>query len=201
MNEQMEPNVVYETGQSHLDSEELAGLKITGIKELSDVLPFESKNIAKATVWSEKNQFGSDKIFTEIFIREIHKRMFGDVWQWAGKYRLSNKSMGVEKSLISKELKQLFSNTKFWIESESYNPDEIAIRFMHRLMQLQCFPGGNARHAKLMSDIVIEHILNGEIFTWGESLNDPKLAREKFLDALKKADKGKMDDLLKIARM
>jgi fido (protein-threonine AMPylation protein) len=109
--------------------------------------------------------------------------------------------MGVEKALISKELKQLFNNIKFWIESESYDPDEITIRFIHRLMQIQCFPDGNARHAKLMADIVMEHVFNGDGFTWGSSLQNPSLAREKFLEALKKADKGKMEDLLKIARL
>jgi Fic-DOC domain mobile mystery protein B len=197
----MELKTVYQPGQAQLEKEELGGLKITGITILSEVLPHETKNITKATTWAEKNQFGPEKIFTEPFLKEIHKRMFCDVWDWAGKYRLGNKTMGVDFKLIRQELKQLFSNTMFWIENESYDPDEIAIRFMHRLLQIQCFPDGNARHAQLMADIVSEHILNGEIFTWGSSLNDPKQAREKFLDALKKADKGKMDDLLKIARI
>ena len=197
----MEPKITYEAGQSHLDQEELAGLKLVGIKDWTEILNQESKGIAKTVVWTEKNQFSTEKIFTELFIREIHKRMFGEVWTWAGKYRLSNKTLGVEKGLISKELKQLFNNIKFWIESESYDADEITIRFIHRLMQIQCFSNGNARHAKLMADIVIENVFNGDIFTWGESLNDPKLQREKFLEALKKADKGKMEDLVKLARL
>ena len=197
----MEPKITYEAGQSHLDQEELAGLKLVGIKDWTEILNQESKGIAKTVVWTEKNQFSTEKIFTELFIREIHKRMFGEVWTWAGKYRLSNKTLGVEKGLISKELKQLFNNIKFWIESESYDADEITIRFIHRLMQIQCFSNGNARHAKLMADIVIENVFNGDIFTWGESLNDSKLQREKFLEALKKADKGKMEDLVKLARL
>jgi len=197
----MEPKITYEAGQSHLDQEELAGLKLVGIKDWTEILNQESKGISKTVVWTEKNQFSTDKIFSELFIREIHKRMFGEVWTWAGKYRLSNKTLGVEKGLISKELKQLFNNIKFWIESESYNADEITIRFIHRLMQIQCFSNGNARHAKLMADIVIENVFNGDIFTWGESLNDPKLQREKLLDALKKGDKGKMEDLMKLARL
>jgi len=197
----MEPKITYEAGQSHLDQEELAGLKLVGIKDWTEILNQESKGISKTVVWTEKNQFSTEKIFTELFIREIHKRMFGEVWTWAGKYRLSNKTLGVEKGLISKELKQLFNNIKFWIESESYDADEITIRFIHRLMQIQCFSNGNARHAKLMADIVIENVFNGDIFTWGESLNDPKLQREKFLEALKKADKGKMEDLVKLARL
>lgn len=200
MKDAMELKLVYKTGQSQLDQEELAGLKITSCSNADDIEIQESKSILKAIAWTEKNMFSPDKIFTEVFIKEIHKRMFGDVWTWAGKYRLSNKSLGVDKSLISSEVKQVISNTRFWIESESYDTDEIAIRFMHRLMQVQCFSGGNARHAKLMADVVIEHVLNGDVFTWGASLNNSELAREKFLDALKKADKGKMDDLIKFSR-
>lgn len=92
------------------------------------------------------------------------------------------------------------SNTRFWIEDESYTMDEIAIRFSHRLMQIQAFPDGNARHARIMGNVILEHLLNSEIFTWGESIPDPKKNREAFLEALRKADKGKMDELLKFAR-
>jgi Fic-DOC domain mobile mystery protein B len=195
-----ELKIIYIEGQNHLSEEDIAGLKLTDLTNYSDIKLAEEKGVAKTTAWVEKNYFKSERIFTEAFIKEIHKRMLGEVWHWAGKYRLANKNLGVDKLKISSELKQLMSNTKFWIEDESYTMDEIALRFAHRLMQIQAFPDGNARHAKIMANVILEHLLNSEIFTWGESIADPIKNREKFLDALKKADKGKMDELMKFAR-
>lgn len=190
----------YIEGQAHLDEEELGGLKIGDLNTILAIKELEDKGIAKTVAWTEKNYFKAERIFTEAFIKEIHKRMFGEVWNWAGKFRLSNKNLGVDKIKISSEIKQLISNTRFWIEDETYTPDEIAVRFAHRLMQIQCFPDGNARHARIMTDVILEHLLNHEIFTWGESIPDPDKNRETFLDVLRKADKGKMDELLKFAR-
>ena len=195
----MELNLDYKIGQTPLDPTELAGLKLKSIKTAEELEIQEHKGISKTQTWLDKNNFDSDKIFTELFLKEIHKRMFGDVWNWAGKYRLVNKTRGVEKGLISKEIKQVFSNSLVWIESESYEPDEIAIRFMHRLVQIQCFPNGNARHAKLMADIIIEHIFYGEAFTWGENYSKDE-ARTKFISCLQKADKGDIKGLLAFAR-
>lgn len=195
----MELKLTYIEGQHELNDEELNSLKTPGLSH-EEILDAEAKGVAKTTAWVEKNYFKPDRIFTEAFLKEIHKRMLGDVWMWAGKFRLHNKNMGVDKIKISSELKQLMSNTRFWIEDESYTMDEIALRFAHRLMQIQPFPDGNARHAIIMGNVILEHLLNSEIFTWGESITDPAKKRAAFLEALRKADKGKMDDLLRFAR-
>lgn len=196
----MDSALKYIEGQSMLHAEELAGLKNPELRSYAEINEAEAPAIAKTIAWVEKNYFKSERIFTETFLKEIHKRMFSEVWTWAGKFRTVNKNLGVDKIKISSELKQLMSNTKFWIEDESYTMDEIAIRYAHRLMQIQPFSDGNARHAKIMSNVILEHLLNSEIFTWGESIPDPAKNRAAFLDALRKADKGKMDDLLKFAR-
>ncbi|MBI3135587.1 MAG: mobile mystery protein B [Bacteroidetes bacterium] len=196
----MELKITYVEGQNQLNEEELNGLKLTELTTYAEICTAEERGIAKTTAWVEKNYFKAEKIFTEAFLKEIHKRMLSEVWLWAGKFRLHNKNLGVDKIKISSELKQLMSNTRFWIEDESYTMDEIALRFAHRLMQIQPFPDGNARHAKIMANVILEHLLNSEIFTWGESITNPEKNREAFLDALRKADKGKMDDLLKFAR-
>jgi len=196
----MELKITYTDGQNQLNEEELTGLKLVDVTSYEAIQTEEQKGIAKTTAWVEKNYFKAERIFTEAFLKEIHKRMLSEVWLWAGKFRLHNKNIGVDKIKISSELKQLMSNTRFWIEDESYTMDEIALRFAHRLMQIQPFPDGNARHAKIMANVILEHLLNSEIFTWGESITDPQKNREAFLEALRKADKGKMEELLKFAR-
>ena len=104
------------------------------------------------------NSFKHKTILTEVFIRNVHKRMFNNIWIWAGKFRKTNKNIGIDQWQISTELKTLLDDANYWIENNTYSPDEIAIRFKHRLVSIHCFPNGNGRHSRLMADIIIEKI-------------------------------------------
>jgi len=37
-------------------------------------------------------------------IFKLHKRMYGDMWAWAGMFRKTNKNIGIDKWLIPTEL-------------------------------------------------------------------------------------------------
>jgi len=126
--------------------------------------------------------------------------MFGDVWKWAGEFRRSNKNLGVDKWNIGAALKQLNDDTLFGVENYIYNPDELAIRYKHRLVSIHCFPNGNGRHSRLMADIVIEKILKQPVFTWGmagDNLN--RDIRREYIQAIKAADKGNYKPLISFA--
>jgi fido (protein-threonine AMPylation protein) len=51
-------------------------------------------------------------LLSEEFIRELHKKMFGEVWQWAGEFRKTNKNIGVDKYEIGAELRILIEDCK-----------------------------------------------------------------------------------------
>src|ERR1700744_6427390 len=63
----------------------------------------------------------------------------------------------------------LLDDSRFWITNKTFRPDEIALRFKHRLVSIHCFANGNGRHSRLMADIIVEKIFNGPVFTWGSS--------------------------------
>ena len=106
-------------------------------------------------------------LITEDFLKAVHKRMYGNVWAWAGAFRKTNKNIGVDKWQIATELKTLLGDTLYWINNNTYPPEEITIRFKHRLVSIHCFPNGNGRHSRLMADIVIEKVFKQPIYTWG----------------------------------
>ena len=81
--------------------------------------------------------------------------MLGDVWRWAGKFRKSERNFGIPFYEIPVALRQLLDDTKAWIQYRTYPPDEIAVRFHHRLVQIHPFPNGNGRHARLMADLLV----------------------------------------------
>jgi Fic-DOC domain mobile mystery protein B len=195
-------NLEYIDGQTPLDEDEKDGLLINSISTRGELDEFEQQNIESAIQWILTRKFKNEQIFTEAFIQDLHKRMYGKVWQWAGKYRRTNKNIGVDKLQIPVDLKALLDDAMYWITNDVFPPDEVAIRFKHKLVSIHCFPNGNGRHSRLMADIIIEKIYNQPVFTWGgaNSSNENDI-RDKYLRAIKAADKGEFSLLLEFVRL
>jgi Fic-DOC domain mobile mystery protein B len=157
----------------------------------------EQENIARAQDWALRSR---RDVLTEKFVTELHKRMLGDVWRWAGKFRTSERNLGIPFYEIPVALRQLLDEAQAWIEYKSYLPDEIAVRFHHRLVQIHPFPNGNGRHSRLMADLLVMR-LGGERFSWGSAnLQAAGDLRERFITALKAADNDDIGQLLTFAR-
>lgn len=191
----------YKNGQTPLDEEEKEGLKIKSITTQGELDEFEQLNIEKAVEWTIHTKLRSENILTEKFIKALHKKMYTDVWKWAGEFRRTEKNIGISWTQIGVELKNLLDNTKYWIENKTYLPEEIAIRFKHQIVSIHCFPNGNGRHSRMMADIIIESIFGKEIFSWHQSnMVKANETRKEYINALKKADNGNIAPLIKFAK-
>lgn len=191
----------YKKGQTPLNEEEKDGLLIKTITLQKELDEFEQLNIEKSVEWTIHANLKQDKILSEKFIKNLHKKMYGDVWKWAGEFRKSEKNIGIKWTQIGLELKILIDDIKYWIENKTYPPKEIAIRFKHRIVQIHCFPNGNGRHSRMMADIIVESIFGKEIFPWNK-LNMVKAdeTREKYITTLKEADNGNIKPLIEFAQ-
>ncbi|MEM8763734.1 MAG: mobile mystery protein B [Bacteroidota bacterium] len=190
----------YEEGQTPLNEEEKEGLKIKSITTQGELNEFEQLNIEKAVEWTIRSNLKLEKVLTEKFVKDLHKRMYDDVWKWAGEFRKSEKNLGIKWTQIGIELKNLLDDTKYWIENKTYSPAEIAIRFKHRIVSIHCFPNGNGRHSRMMADIIMESIFGQEIFTWHQSnmVNADEI-RKAYINSLKEADNGNINLLIAFA--
>lgn len=187
-------NLTYIEGQTPIDEDEKEGLLIKTISTREDLDEFEQYNIEKAVEWSMKYKFKIDKILDEMFIKDLHRRMFNEVWEWAGKFRNTNKNIGVE-------LRNLIDDCKCWIENSTYPEDEIAIRFKHKVVSIHLFPNGNGRHSRLCADILISHGFGKQIFSWGGTdLSSSGNPRKKYINAIHEADNGNYIPLIEFAR-
>lgn len=195
-------NLEYEKGQTPLDEEEKDGLRIKSISTKGELDEFEQQNIEEAVIWIMNKNWSTDKILSEDFICTLHKKMYGEVWSWAGKFRKSEKNIGVKSDLIPIELKTLLDDTFFWIKNKTYIPEEISIRFKHRLVSIHCFPNGNGRHSRLMADILNENIFKLPPFTWGAGYNisQENIIRQDYIKSVKAADKGNYDLLIQFSK-
>lgn len=190
----------YSHGQTPIDEDEKHGLKIKSITTQGELDEFEQINIEKALEWFIHSNLTSEKILTEKFAKNLHKRMYGDVWKWAGEFRTTQKNIGIPWPQIGIELKVLLDDAIFWIHNETFSPEETAIRFKHRLVSIHCFPNGNGRHSRLMADIIMESIFQKEPFPWHQSkMVDADKTRKEYIKALKAADQGDIKPLIDFA--
>lgn len=193
----------YIKGQTPLEEEEKEGLLIPSISTRAELDEFEQQNIENAIAFYTGKNIKIEKFFSEKFVREVHRKMFGDVWRWAGQFRKTDKNIGVDKWQITTSLKGLLDDAQFWLDKQVYKPDEIAVRFKHSMVSIHCFPNGNGRHSRLMADILIDRVCKqGLPFSWGGStIKENGLAREEYLKALRRADGGDIQPLLHFARL
>jgi Fic-DOC domain mobile mystery protein B len=140
------------------------------------------------------------KVLDERFLLRLHKRMFGEVWRWAGRFRTSERNIGVPAYRIGVDLAQLLGDARYWTEHETYPADEIAARFHHRLVQIHCFPNGNGRHARLASDALLA-ALGQQRFSWGRNnLVSATETRSAYVAALRAADAHDFAPLIAFVR-
>lgn len=188
-------------GQTPLEDEEKEGLRIKSITTHGELDEFEQLNIERAIEWTIHTKLKPEKILTEKFIKDLHKKMYGDVWKWAGEFRRTEKNIGIPWIKIGIALKNLLDDSNYWIENKTFSPEETAIRFKHRLVSIHCFANGNGRHSRLMADIIMESIFGKEVFSWHQS-NMVKASeiRAAYIDALREADNGNLKPLVEFAR-
>ena len=177
-----------------LTSDEKNGLKLKWIMLRSELNEAEARNIAKAQIWLYSNK--NKDVCSDVFLRELHKRMFDDVWKWAGTYRASERNIGVAPYQIPLKLMQLFDDVKFWIENKTYPNNEIAVRLHHRLVQIYPFPNGNGRVSRLMADLLMEKLEGRKLYWGNKNLVNVSEVRKAYITALRKADEGDYSDLL-----
>jgi len=178
----------YPEGATPLSPEEMEGLRLTYITTQDELNIAEQENIAEAETWINKAR--TKKYITTEFIKKLHNKMFGNVWTWAGSFRTSDKNIGVAWETISVELRNLCDDCDCWINEDTFEPDEIAARFSHRLVKIHPFPNGNGRASRLMADTLLRKVLKTDPFTWGsENLTDESDCRSRYIAALKAADR------------
>ncbi len=157
----------------------------------------EQQNITDAAAWA----FGRRRdVLSERFLLSLHKRMLGRVWRWAGEIRESDRNLGVAFHQIRPQLRLLIEDARYWLENCTFPPDEIAVRFHHRLVLIHPFPNGNGRHGRLAADLLAVR-LGQRRFTWGSAnLLEPAETRRLYIGALRAADAHEIGPLLAFSR-
>ena len=186
-------------GATPLSPEDREHLIPTHITLRSELNEFEARGVSKAEGWGFGRRRSTAVLLDPKFIRNLHRHMLGEVWKWAGTYRTLGANVGVDPGIIQVELRKLLDDARYWLDHATYSPDEIAVRFHHRLVAIHPFPNGNGRISRLMADLLIV-AQGGARFTWGRSRGGDE-NRTRYLAALRAADLGDCAPLVVFARL
>lgn len=183
-------------GATPLDPDELSGLKFKHLSTRGELDQLEQAGITDGLKWLAKQK--NPKVLSEVFALELHKRLFGRVWKWAGTFRRTEKNIGVDPVQVAIQLRQLLDDARYWVEHETYTPKELAARFHHKLVFIHPFPSGNGRHARIMADAVLTKLLNQPAIDWagGCRLEAMNARRNEYIAALRAADRQDFSELL-----
>lgn len=187
----------YPPGATPLDPNELNGLKHKHVTTQAELDELEQANIQSGLIWLGRQRAD---VLTDSFAIDLHKHLFGDVWEWAGSFRTTGKNVDfVEAVQIPIELRTLMDDARYWVDHKTYTPIEGAVRFHHRLVKIHPFPNGNGRHARIMADAMLERVYEVPAIDWagGHDLQKINERRNAYIAALKAADQGHIDQLMK----
>ena len=187
-------------GATPLEADDFDQLIPTDIATRAELNAAERDNIVDARIWAFTQQPITDvqQLFETPTVDEIHRRMFGDVWKWAGKRRTRATTIGVAPAQIVTHLKDALDDAKYWKDNAPFDPVETAVRIHHRLVFVHPYVNGNGRHARLVADLYL-HLVNGSTLQWGPDETEPSDSRAAYIAALRKADGGDYSQLITYA--
>lgn len=166
---------------------------------LQDIYVYEAKNITKATLkYLSAKPDKKLAPFTYEWFLQLHKDMFGDVWDWAGKLRQVELSIGVKAYMVPIELKKLIDDLKYWDKNKTFCVVETAARLHHRAVQIHPFKNGNGRWSRMLANIYLKQ--NGLNPTkWNEDLlSKENPHRDDYIESLKLADNADYSKLIEL---
>lgn len=184
-------------GSTPLPAEDQKALRQTWITTREELNEAEQANILDGRAWALRVHAN---LTTESYLMQLHRRMFGNVWSWAGKLRVRETNIGVMPYEIAVKLREFLGDVDYWLAHETYAPDELAARFHHGLVLIHPFTNGNGRHTRLAADLMCRR-LGHDAFTWGgQSLDTDSTTRQAYLTALRAADQHDFAPLLAFVR-
>lgn len=190
-------------GATPLDEEDLVDLIPAFVATRGDLDVVEFDNITKAMPWAmaRARKGGPKLVLDDAFLFTLHRRMFEDVWRWAGTQRRRATNIGVEPAQIPTQTKLALDDAIWWHDHDVFDVDERAVRIHRRLVAVHPFPNGNGRCTRLVADLYLTAI-GRPIFTWGAggSIEADGDVRRRYLEALRAADRDDHAPLVAFAR-
>ena len=96
-----------------------------------------------------------DALLNDYFVRDLHARLFGPVWNWAGRWRRTEVNIGVAPERIAVELRNALDAIAYrWDHTDDWTPRQLGIVVHAETVRTHPFADGNGRTTRLLADLV-----------------------------------------------
>lgn len=183
-------------GQTPLDN--ISGLRDRSITTRGALNAAEAENIRTAVIkYLAARPSKRSAPFDLDWIRRLHAEMFGGVWEWAGRFRECELTLGSPAYRVSVGLQILLDDLRAWSEF-GMGEVEQATRLHHRAVQIHPFRNGNDRWSSMHGNTWLR-MRDGRIVVWPEStMGTATVVRHEYLEALRAADTGDYAPLIEL---
>jgi len=188
-------------GATPLSDEDLQGLRIPSVTTHGELNQVEAANIIRGQEWALRARTARlPDMLSDEFMLRLHDAMLGDVWTWAGEFRVADTNIGAPYHHIREQLHNVYADARTWLEHNVYSPEEFAVRLHYRIVTVQPFRNGNGRHARLVAHLALVRHFNRTTLPWRNSaLHAPDAVRQAYIEALVAADHHDFGPLLAFA--
>ncbi|MBX7434909.1 Fic family protein [Mycobacterium sp. Y57] len=95
------------------------------------------------------------ELLTDHFLKDLHARLYGDIWIWAGKWRTHDVNIGVAYKQIAVDLHNSLGTILYrWENTDDWTPHELGIVAHAETVRIHPFVDGNGRATRLLADLV-----------------------------------------------
>lgn len=100
------------------------------------------------------NRLTLNDLLTDHFVRDLHKELYGDLWQWAGRYRNRELSIGIGPERIAEEVRSSLETIAYrWSHTDDWSAKAVAVATHAELTRIHPFADGNGRSTRLLADL------------------------------------------------
>jgi len=183
-------------GQTPID--DLSGLKVRGIDSQAQLNTLEALNIRRATLrYLAMKPSRRLAPFDVAWAKRLHAEMFGDVWEWAGKFRTRDLNLGSPVHSIAPDVFNLLEDLREWQQSRMPLLEQ-SVRLHHRAVQIHPFQNGNGRWSRMLANIWLR-LNDSPLVEWPEAvIGITSPARSDYLDAVRAADRHNLGPLISL---
>ncbi len=173
-------------GQTPLPPELQKGLISKNVQTIGELDEYEEQNIAEGMVWLEDSNANS---LDYSFWLRLHKKLFGNVWNWAGEIRshdLGNADF-LYPEKVRPALMQLIGDAEYWFKNDTYPKKETIARIHEKLLTIHPFANGNGRWSRILTEYICKQN-KIDIPKWNlKSKDDPQKRRKEYIEAVELA--------------
>lgn len=126
------------------------------------------------------------ELLTDHFLRHLHRRLYGDIWIWAGQYRRHLYNIGIDWPAVPEEVRGAMGTIRHrWEHTDDWSPRELGIAVHAELVRIHPFTDGNGRSTRLLADLVIAAAQDAETV----ELYDWRIDKSRYIAPLRAYDR------------